>query len=164
MLLFAALPVIAGADAPLPPGWWPLPPGWWLLGLGLFLSLLWAAYFALRRFIRPARTVAGRMLPIRDRALAALDELESRRGLEAHEVAYRLNEILQAALPAEKQAELCSEQSWQNFWQELSLRYRPVMTAGDADIKRWLGLARGWIEQLPVEETRPEGVDGALRR
>jgi len=159
-LFVSALPAIAAPDAPVAPGWWPLPPGWWLLGLALFLCLLWLAYLFLRRFIRLARARARRTLPVRARALAALDELEQRRGLNAREAAYRLNEILQAALPSEKKGEPFSQMEWQHFWQELEVRYQPVMTAGDADVERWLRLARGWIEQLPLGDATDtnEGV------
>jgi len=156
------LPVIAAPDAPVAPGWWPLPPGWWLLGLTLLLVLLWMVYLLLRRFIRPARAAAVSAPPVRELALAALDELEQRRGLEGREAAYRLNEILQAAVPVEKQRERADQQEWQCFWQELALRYRPVMTAGEADIKRWLKLARNWIEQLPPDDTTD--ANGGARR
>jgi len=149
----------------VPPGWWPVPPGWWLLGLALFLVLLRVAYAFLRPFLHAIKSRHERVLPVRFRAMAALDELEGRRGLDAREAAYRLNEILQAALP-EKQVEnegnegKTEGEEWQHFWRELEMRYQPVMAAGDADIERWLKLARGWVEQLPLGDATDanEGV------
>lgn len=165
-LLLVSLPLIAGPDAPVTVGWWPLPPGWWLLGLTLFLGLLWLAYLFLRRFIRPARAGAERTLPIRARALAALDELEQRRGLNAREAAYRLNEILRAALPTEKKMAPFDQEEWQHFWQEMEMRYQPDMTTGRADVERWLSLARGWIEQLPLSDVSDtkKGIHRRLRQ
>jgi len=97
-MFLSALPVIAGPDAPVPPGWWPVPPGWWLLALALFLGLVWTGYLFLRRFLRTAKARRRRELPVRTQALAALDELAHRRPLDARVAAYRLNEILRGAL------------------------------------------------------------------
>ncbi len=162
MMLFS-LPVIAGADAPVLPGWWPIPPGWWLLGLAMFLGLLWGAYLFLRRFLLAVKARRRRVLPVRIQALAALDELAHRRPLGAREAAYRLNEILRAALP---DAGACAvqwplsvqdgvvedQEAWEHFWRELEIRYQPAMRAEEADIERWLVLANGWVTHLPVDD------------
>jgi len=161
-MLFA-LPAIAGPDAPVLPGWWPVPPGWWLLGLAIFLGLLWAAYLFLRRFLSAAKARHRRVLPVRIRAMAALDELAHRRPLAACEAAYRLNEILRAALfdagsdtvqwpfPV-LDGIIEDEMAWEHFWRELEMRYQPMMVAEKEDVERWLMLANGWVAHLPADD------------
>jgi len=181
----SVVPKIAPPDAPVLPGWWPVPPGWWLLGLAVFLGLLWLGYLFLRRFLLAARARHGRELPVRIQAMAALDELSHRRSLDAREAAYRLNEILRAALfdtgvkkgtislfrPEESklspflQENVIEDQgAWERFWQELEMRYQPVMPAGKDDVKRWLVLARGWIAHLPVGDVEHDEAKRYLRR
>jgi len=165
-MFLPALPVIAGPDAPVPPGLWPVPPGWWLLALAVFLGLLWTGYVFLRRFLLAAKTRRRRELPVRMQALAALDELEHRRSLDAREAAYRLNEILRAALFDEgtdtvrwpfvaRDGVIEDQEAWECFWRELEARYRSSMTAGD--VERWLSLARVWIGRLPVNDDVEHG-------
>jgi len=150
------LPAISVSDAPVPPGLWPVPPGWWLLALLFFLSVLWLGYLFFRRFLYAFKTKYKRELPVRAQAMAALDELENRCSLDARETAYRLNEILRAVLfdagddagrwPFAVRDGVIEDQGvWQRFWQELEMRYQPVMPAGTDDIERWLVLARGWV-------------------
>ena len=201
-MMFPVLPLIAGPDAPVLPGWWPVPPGWWFLGLAVFLGLLWTGYLLLRRFLMTARGRRGRQLPVRIQAMAALDELAHRRPLDAREAAYRLNEILRAALfdagkgmgsglgkkgdsllSSEQKSETVSflrdsrpdpipfwpfparggviedQEAWQCFWQDLEMRYQPVMPAGEEDIERWLALARGWIAHLPADDVEYGGAE-----
>jgi len=178
----SAVPAIARPDAPVLPGWWPVPPGWWLLGLAVFLGLLWLGYLFLRRFLLAVRARHRREPPVRTQAMAALDELAHRRSLGAREAAYRLNEILRAALARPLHTNHASEpfrighalfdagedtvrwsfsarddviedqEAWQRFWQELEVRYQPAMPAGNKDIESWLVLARGWIAHLPVDD------------
>ncbi|MDQ6959791.1 MAG: DUF4381 family protein [Mariprofundaceae bacterium] len=169
-MMFLALPVIAGPDAPVPPGWWPVPPGWWFLGLAVFLGLLWTGYLLLRRFLMAARVRRGRQLPVRTQAMAALDELAHRRSLDAREAAYRLNEILRAALfnvGADSSVHwpfpvwdgvIEDHLAWQHFWRELEMRYQPVIPAGNEDVERWLALAHGWIAHLSVDDVAHNGV------
>gem|GEM_PF-2302413 len=199
--MFPVLPVIAGPDAPVPPGWWPVPPGWWLLGMVIFAGLLWMGYILLIRPLIAAIARRGWQPPVRIQARAALDELAHRRSLGAREAAYRLNEILRAALfdagkgmgsglgkkgnssfSSERTSEAVpflresrpdpipfwpfpvwdgvveDQEAWQCFWQELEMRYQPVMPAGEEDIERWLALARGWIAHLPANDVEYGGV------
>ncbi len=160
-MMLLALPAIASPDAPVLPGWWPVPPGWWLLGLAIFLGLLWAAYLFFRQFLMVVKARQRRVPPIRMRALAALDELAHRRPLAACEAAYRLNEILRAALfdagsdtaqwPFPVLDGVIEDQdAWEYFWRQLEMRYQPAMGAGEEDVERWLMLANGWVTHLPV--------------
>jgi hypothetical protein len=158
------LPAIAPPDAPLAPGWWPLPPGWWLLGTLLFMLFVWLVVMVMRRFaLRRGRRV--RQPDVRVMALAALDELEHRESAGDHETAYRINEILRAALldahvpqrwrPFTPRDDVgIDEQEWRAFWAELEMRYRPAGTAADdrARRQRWLAVARTWLERLPVQD------------
>ena len=163
--MFSLLPPIAPPDAPSHPGWWPLPLGWWLVGLALFLFMMWGLSRVLQRGI------AGwqRRMPqpsTREMAMAALDELAGRGEVDDRDVAYRLNEILRAALldtdaeerwhPFPPVADVgVSRAAWEAFWEELEMRYRRPDGGHDADRQRqWLAVARGWLEQLP----EPHGI------
>ncbi len=157
------LPPIAPPDAPTSPGWWPLPPGWWFVVIGVILLVIWVSGRRHERRLRRRRDY--RPAPaVRDLALAALDELEARESVSDRQMAYRINEILRAALfvsgPSDRWAcfsprpGIVSErEEWEEFWEELALRYR--RPDGGCDIGRqrhWLRLTRGWIEKLPVED------------
>jgi len=168
-LAVLSAPSIAAPDAPVLSGWWPLPPGWWLLGLAVFLGLLWAGYLFLRQFLLATRARRARMLPVRFQALAALDELAHRPSLDAREAAYRLNEILRAALfdaeavtvrwPfATRDGVIEDEEVWRRFWQDLDMRYQPSMPMQEADIERWLALARGWVVRLPTGDEEQDNA------
>lgn len=159
MLLFA-LPAIAPPDAPLPPGWWPLPPGWWVLGIAAFGLALWLASKLLLRMGSARKR--PKQPDIRSMALAALDELERRESASERETAYRLNEILRAALlDTHASAGWCpftprgdigvDEAEWNAFWAELEMRYRPpaMQDNGNSRRQHWLAVARRWLEQLP---------------
>jgi len=163
----SVLPVIARPDAPVLPGWWPIPPGWWLLGLVIFLCLLWSGYLIFRRFILAAGARHRWELPVRVRALAALDELAHRQPLTAHEAAFRLNEILRAALfdaGVVRNGVIEDHGAWEYFWQELEMRYQPAMSAGEEDVARWLILAHGWVAHLPVDDAEHDVATGGTRR
>lgn len=159
MIALAALPAIAPPDAPFAPGWWPLPPGWWVLGAILFVALIWGAgallnRLDLRRRVRPP--------DLRTFALAALDELAARPNLGEREAAFRLNEILRAALidvratgwrPFTPRDDLdIDREQWDAFWAELEGRYRPDAVEADGRQQRWLATARYWIECLPDQD------------
>lgn len=162
MMLFV-LPAIAPPDAPMAPGWWPLPPGWWILGTALFILAVWLLLKLLPRLF-PRRRRA-RQPDIRAMALAALDELERRETAGDRETAYRLNEILRAALldphaahrwrPFTPRDDVgIDAQQWQAFWDELDMRYRPSAEAGTGAERRrqWLATAREWLERIPAPD------------
>lgn len=164
--MLSLLPPIAPPDAPAQPGWWPLAPGWWFLALILFFALMWGFSLLMQRSVRGWR----RREPApatRELALAALDELAKREPVSDREVAYRLNEILRAALfdsgakeawqPFSPVSDITvNEEAWHAFWQELAMRYRRPDTGDGAGCQReWIAVARGWLEQLP------EGGDAA---
>lgn len=158
------LPPIAPPDAPSVPGWWPLPPGWWIVILGLaMLMMWWLIWLRTRRLL--LRRKGRRITPdVRRLALAALDELEAREPMSDRQMAYRINEILRAALfgsgPSDQWScftpcpEVAPEQGqWEAFWEELAMRYRRPDGGCDSERQRhWLQLTRGWIEQLPEAE------------
>ncbi len=161
MIAAAILPAIAPPDAPLAPGWWPLPPGWWVLGALLLLALIWGLGSLLLRLAWRRRRV--RPPDIRNFALAALDELERRPALDEREAAYRLNEILRAALidvhgtggwrPFMPRDDLGIDRGeWDAFWAELEDRYRPEAAEGDGRQRQWMATARYWIECLPDQD------------
>jgi len=125
-------------------------------------------------FVRRRHLIAWRRSPapqpaIRMLALAALDELAAREPMSDRQMAYRLNEILRASLFGCGSADdwssfspcqdvVPAEGEWQAFWEELAMRYRQPDGSSDRERQqRWLGVARGWIEQLPEEtsEDRP---------
>lgn len=165
--MLALLPPIAPPDAPAPPGWWPLAPGWWFLALFLFIAIMWGISLLMQRGMRGWR----RREPApatRELALAALDELARRGQASDREVAYRLNEILRAALfdsgakeawqPFSPISDITvNEEAWHAFWQELAMRYRRP-DADDATGRRqaWIAVARGWLEQLPEGDAAGE--------
>jgi hypothetical protein len=157
MIAVAMLPAIAPPDAPLAPGWWPLAPGWWFLGAALLMLLIWGAGKLLWRLLPQRRVIPP---DIRTFALAALDELAARPALAEREAAFRLNEILRAALidvhgtghwrPFMPRDDLDIEQGeWDAFWAELDGRYRPQAAQGDGRQQRWIATARYWVECLP---------------
>jgi len=157
MMPLFVLPAIAPADAPVQPGWWPLPPGWWLLGMAVFVLSIWLLAALLRRLAANRRYIPP---DTRTLALAALDELEHRKALGEREVAFRLNEILWAALfdphgsggwrPFMPRDDLGLErQEWDVFWTELEARYKPLTERGEGRQRAWIATARKWIEHLP---------------
>jgi Domain of unknown function (DUF4381) len=160
LISLAVLPAIAPPDAPMVPGWWPMPPGWWLLGTALFLLSVWLLITLLQRMASRRRHY--RQPDIRVMALAALDELERREAAGERETAYRLNEILRAALldprasgkwrPFTPRSDVGVDKvEWQAFWVELDMRYRPLAESGkdEGRRQRWLTVARKWLERLP---------------
>jgi len=103
-------------------------------------------------------------LPIRLLAMAALDELERRGHADDRETAYRLNEILWAALfnpegggdwrPFVPVTGIIEDvEIWNRFLQELEIRYRPPGSHVDErkHRKQWLTTARSWVERLPED-------------
>lgn len=163
LIPFFVLPAIAPPDAPMVPGWWPLPPGWWLLGTALFLLAVWSMVTLLQRLA--SRRRQPRQPDIRTMALAALDELERREPADARETAYRLNEILRAALldthgsggwqPFTPRDDIgVNEAEWNAFWADLEMRYRAEPEQGDVEERRqqWLATARQWLERLPIDD------------
>lgn len=155
-----ALPAIAPPDAPMAPGWWPMPPGWWILGALVFLALLWGAWTLLQRLASRRQVIPP---DIRTYALAALDELACRSAPDEREVAFRLNEILRAALidvhgtggwrPFMPRDDLDIDRAeWDAFWSELEERYRPDAAGGDGRQQRWMATARHWIERMPDQD------------
>lgn len=162
LTMISILPAIAPPDAPLAPGWWPLPPGWWVLGMGLFVLAVWIMVRLAQR-IGPGRR-RRQPIDVRVMALAALDDLERRSSASERETAYRLNEILRAALldsrdpvrwhPFAPRDDLgVNAEEWAAFWDELEMRYRPLPGEREEDDgvrrRRWLAMARKWIEMLP---------------
>ena len=159
------LPAIAPPDGPMAPGWWPLPPGWWLVGMAIFMLAIWGASKLLRR-MGPLRKRQKQQPDLKKMALAALDELERRESASERETAYRLNEILRAALldihasagswhPFTPRDDIdVDEAEWNAFWAELEMRYRPSATLDDGMSRRqqWLVVARRWLEQLPDDD------------
>ena len=160
----SVLPAIAPPDAPLAPGWWPLPPGWWLLGMALLLLAVWLVVMLARRL--PSGRRQRRQPDIRAMALAALDELERREAAGERETAYRLNEILRAALldarapgrwrPFTPRDDVgMDEGEWTAFWTELEMRYMPSGEPDDGGggrRQRWLAVAREWLERIPEQD------------
>ncbi|HKJ82490.1 MAG TPA: DUF4381 family protein [Mariprofundaceae bacterium] len=170
--MFSVLPPIAPLDAPPPPGLWPLPPGWWLVILAVFLISMWGGSTWIHRGMvgwrrkRPA-------VSVKVMALAALNELEGRGQMRDRDVAYRLNEILRAALldadrhqegegqwqPFSPQPEVVDDRAqWEAFWMSLEMRYRRPDEDEDDVIRQreWLATARRWLERLPDDDGLPE--------
>ncbi len=133
--------------------------------MAVFLMLAWfgAAWLRRRLQTRP------RPIPLRLQALAALAELERRPALHRRDAAFRLNEILRAALapsrpvgrgwPYEDVPGIVDDpEAWRCFWHELECRYRPVGGSDDALDEplrqRWIATARNWLMRLPLEDER----------
>lgn len=159
------LPAIAPPDAPMAPGWWPLPPGWWLVGIAVFMLAIWGVSKLMWRIAAARRR--PKQPDLRTMALAALDELERRESAGERETAFRLNEILRAALldnhasaawrPFTPRDDIgVDEKEWNVFWAELEMRYRPTAMQSQEESRRqrWLTVARRWLEQLPG----PDGI------
>lgn len=167
--MLGGLPPIAPPDAPSAPGWWPLPPGWWFVALGLFMLLMWG-FSHMRDYRRLIRRRRKSLPDVRLLALAALDELQARGPMSDRQMAYRINEILRAALFASGPSDEWScftpcpevvpvQAEWEAFWEELAMRYRRPDEACDSERQRhWLQLTRGWIEQLPEQEQDEMGM------
>ncbi len=134
--------------------------------MALFLTLTLIAALWLKRRMTSRRY--GR-IPVRLQALAALRELERRDTADAREVAYRLNEILRAALADSRATGRCwpyvhapgivdNANEWECFWRELDMRYRSPVSShqarqqGDGRRAGWIAAARTWIERLPEDE------------